>query len=73
LQYEVIVIDGISLKTEFDADSKRFFTVTSKAPFVICCRCSPTQKSMITEGIKIYRKKQTAAVGNGGNDVGMIQ
>ncbi len=82
LQYEenyknnnniVIVIDGISLKTAFDADPKRFFTVTAKAPSVICCRCSPTQKSMITEGIKIYCKKQTAAVGDGGNDVGMIQ
>lgn len=69
----VVVIDGASLKTAFETDPKRFFAVTSKAPAVICCRCSPTQKSVITEGIKIYCNKQTAAVGDGGNDVGMIQ
>ena len=69
----VIVIDGISLKAAFDYDPKRFFEVSSKAPAVICCRCSPTQKSLITEGIKTYCNKQTAAVGDGGNDVGMIQ
>lgn len=69
----VVVIDGISLKTAFDTDPKKFFEVTSKSPAVICCRCSPTQKSLITEGIKTYCKKQTAAVGDGGNDVGMIQ
>jgi len=69
----VVVIDGTSLKTAFDLDPKRFFDVTSKAPSVICCRCSPTQKSIITEGIRTYCKKQTAAVGDGGNDVGMIQ
>jgi phospholipid-translocating ATPase len=40
---------------------------------VICCRCSPTQKSLITELIGKICRKQTAAIGDGGNDVGMIQ
>ena len=36
------------------------------------CRCSPTQKALITQKIALYTKKRTAAIGDGGNDVGMI-
>ena len=36
-------------------------------------RCLPKQKATITEGIKIYAKKRVCCVGDGGNDVGMIQ
>jgi phospholipid-translocating ATPase len=36
------------------------------------CRCSPTQKAIIVKKIGIYTRKRTAAVGDGGNDVGMI-
>ena len=36
------------------------------------CRCSPTQKAIIVKKIGMYTKKRTAAVGDGGNDVGMI-
>jgi len=36
------------------------------------CRCSPTQKAIIVNRIKKYRNCRTAAVGDGGNDVGMI-
>jgi len=34
---------------------------------------SPTQKAQITLKIKQYTNKKTAAIGDGGNDVGMIQ
>jgi len=37
------------------------------------CRCSPTQKALIVGKINFFTKKRTAAVGDGGNDVGMIQ
>ena len=40
---------------------------------VVCCRCSPTQKRIIVKTIKKYTKARTAAVGDGGNDVAMIQ
>jgi phospholipid-translocating ATPase len=40
---------------------------------VVCCRCSPTQKRLIVKTIKKYTKERTAAVGDGGNDVAMIQ
>lgn len=43
------------------------------SPAVVCCRCSPTQKADVTECIKRYTGKITLGVGDGGNDVGMIQ
>jgi phospholipid-translocating ATPase len=39
----------------------------------VCCRCSPTQKSRIVKTIKKYTDKRTCAIGDGGNDVAMIQ
>ncbi len=69
----VLVIDGTSLKTAIKTNEKLFFEVASKAPAVICCRCSPTQKAQITECLKKYTGKIIACIGDGGNDVGMIQ
>ena len=45
--------------------------MTSSSMF--CCRCSPTQKRIIIKTIKNYTTARTAAVGDGGNDVAMIQ
>ena len=51
-----------------------FFTSSILSESVICCRCSPTQKSKIVNEIKKYLNKtqRTAAIGDGGNDVSMI-
>jgi phospholipid-translocating ATPase len=51
---------------------EKFFSVATLAPSVCVCRCSPTQKALIVKKIRFYTKKRTAAVGDGGNDVGMI-
>ena len=40
----VLVIDGSSLKVAINSLEKLFYEVSTKAPAVICCRCSPTQK-----------------------------
>lgn len=41
---------------------------------VVCCRCSPEQKAQIVKLLKRYRKPlRVAAIGDGGNDVSMIQ
>ncbi len=39
---------------------------------MVCCRCSPTQKAAI---VKLLKKagRRTCAIGDGGNDVSMIQ
>ena len=34
---------------------------------------SPTQKAVLTSGIKNHTKKNVLGIGDGGNDVGMIQ
>jgi len=46
-----------------------------KMPTVICCRCSPSQKKVLTEGVKSNKepKESVLGIGDGGNDVGMIQ
>ncbi|CAJ0585807.1 unnamed protein product, partial [Mesorhabditis spiculigera] len=41
---------------------------------VVCCRCSPEQKAQIVQLLKKYRAPlRVAAIGDGGNDVSMIQ
>lgn len=41
---------------------------------VVCCRCSPEQKAQIVNLLRKYRKhSRVAAIGDGGNDVSMIQ
>ena len=70
----VLVIDGNTMNIALEAENeKHFFTIASKAPAVVCCRCSPTQKTLIVRGMKTHTSMRTAAIGDGGNDVGMIQ
>jgi phospholipid-translocating ATPase len=68
-----LVIDGHSLQLYLDHLTKRFMDVTTSLPAVVCCRCSPTQKAAVTLLIKDYTKKRVCAIGDGGNDVSMIQ
>lgn len=49
------------------------FQVACNCPSVVCCRCAPTQKALIVRLLKLYAKKRCAAIGDGGNDVAMIQ
>ena len=68
-----LVIDGASLEVLLEDHKEMFYEATKKAPSVVCCRCSPTQKAEVVEMIKQYSGKQVAAIGDGGNDVSMIQ
>ena len=69
----LFIIDGDSLDLALKQCEKEFFTTAMKALSVVCCRCSPTQKRIIVKTIKKYTNARTAAVGDGGNDVAMIQ
>ena len=68
------MIDGTTVDTILSQTKleERFFQESTKAPSVCVCRCSPTQKAIITKKIAHYTGKRTAAIGDGGNDVGMI-
>lgn len=68
-----MVIDGQSLETCLRHNQQVFMDVAVRLPAVVCCRCSPTQKSEITKLIASYTGKRTCAIGDGGNDVSMIQ
>jgi phospholipid-translocating ATPase len=75
IETTVIIIDGKSLDNIIDTTDVEasFFETAIKAPCVCVCRCSPTQKALICKLIKKYTNgMRIAAVGDGGNDVGMI-
>lgn len=40
---------------------------------VICCRVTPMQKAQVVELVKKYKRAVTLAIGDGANDVSMIQ
>ena len=69
----LFILDGDTLDLALKQCQKEFYESAMKAPSVVCCRCSPTQKRLIVKNIKKYTNCRTAAVGDGGNDVAMIQ
>ena len=69
----LFIIDGDTLDLALKNCEEAFFRTAMLAPSVVCCRCSPTQKRIIVKTIKKYTDARTAAVGDGGNDVAMIQ
>lgn len=52
---------------------EQFISVAVLLPTVVACRCSPTQKADIAKLIRQYTKKRVCCIGDGGNDVSMIQ
>ncbi|KIV93301.1 hypothetical protein PV10_04526 [Exophiala mesophila] len=74
--HSVLVIDGQTL-TIIDADqaSRALFTdVAIHADSVICCRASPSQKASLVKTIRTKVKGSvTLAIGDGANDIAMIQ
>ena len=69
----VLIIDGNCLESALVNCERLFFEASLNAASVVCCRCSPTQKARIVRNIKKYTNKRICAIGDGGNDVAMIQ
>lgn len=68
-----LLIDGESLSLMLSQFRSAFITVAVTLPAVVACRCSPTQKAEVAELIRQHTKKRVCCIGDGGNDVSMIQ
>ncbi|PVH99245.1 phospholipid-translocating P-type ATPase [Periconia macrospinosa] len=69
-----IVIDGDTLKLCLDESVKRKFLLLCKqCRSVLCCRVSPAQKAAVVNMVKTGLDCLTLAIGDGANDVAMIQ
>jgi len=68
-----LLIDGQSLAIYLSYHRDAFVSIAVRLPAVIACRCSPTQKADIARLIRTFTKKRIACIGDGGNDVSMIQ
>ena len=71
-----LVVDGSSLTLIMPVQENKelLYQISAKCTAVVCCRMSPLQKSEIVKMMKNSSLKPiTAAVGDGGNDVAMIQ
>lgn len=68
-----LLIDGTSLSTFLLHHRDSYISIAVQLPAVIACRCSPTQKADIATLIRTFTKKRVACIGDGGNDVSMIQ
>lgn len=68
-----LVIDGESLQLCLTLFKNEFIEITTKLSAVVACRCSPTQKADVARLIRSFTKKRVCCIGDGGNDVSMIQ
>ncbi|KAL1915917.1 uncharacterized protein VTP21DRAFT_6305 [Calcarisporiella thermophila] len=69
-----VVIDGKALTYALEKDvEKVFLSLAVLCKAVICCRVSPLQKALVVKLVKKYVKAVLLAIGDGANDVSMIQ
>ena len=72
----MMIIDGSSLSVALRPKLvDTFLKVSRKITTLVCCRCAPSQKSQIAQLLKDHPKTKgrVLAIGDGGNDVGMIR
>ncbi|XP_065815006.1 phospholipid-transporting ATPase VB [Labrus bergylta] len=69
-----LVIDGRTLTMALESDLRdRFLELAKCCRSVLCCRVTPLQKSRVVKVVREKLKVMTLAVGDGANDVNMIQ
>ncbi|KAK1162611.1 putative phospholipid-transporting ATPase IF isoform X1 [Acipenser oxyrinchus oxyrinchus] len=69
-----LVVDGASLSLALREHEKLFMDVCRNCSAVLCCRMAPLQKAKVVRLIKTLPEKPiTLAIGDGANDVSMIQ
>ncbi|KAM8975469.1 phospholipid-transporting ATPase VA [Pelodytes ibericus] len=69
-----LVIDGKTLAFALDIkQADKFLALARQCRSVLCCRSTPLQKSMVVKLVRDKLKAMTLAIGDGTNDVSMIQ
>ncbi|XP_069628451.1 phospholipid-transporting ATPase VB isoform X2 [Haliaeetus albicilla] len=69
-----LVIDGQTLNVIFQGGlEEKFLALTKHCRSVLCCRSTPLQKSMVVKLVRRQLKVMTLSIGDGANDVSMIQ
>ena len=69
-----LVIDGDSLKLVLHDDLRqRFLLLCKQCRSVLCCRVSPAQKAAVVQLVKSGLDIMALSIGDGANDVAMIQ
>jgi len=70
-----IIVDGKSLAYIIEDKECRdhFLEIALNCQAVLCCRVSPLQKAQVVDLIRSREEVLTLAIGDGANDVGMIQ
>lgn len=69
-----VVIDGETLKYALNEENKNLFlNLGTQCETVLCCRVSPSQKAQTVSLVKEGKKAMTLSIGDGANDVAMIQ
>ncbi|KAL6937604.1 putative aminophospholipid-translocase [Hanseniaspora osmophila] len=69
----VLLIDGESLGMYLEHYKEEFFHAVIDLPAVVACRCTPQQKADVAHLIRQFTGKRVCCIGDGGNDVSMIQ
>jgi P-type E1-E2 ATPase len=70
-----LIVTGstLALVTDDPAFSTQFLDLACASKVVVCCRCTPIQKALVVGLVKDHKKSLTLAIGDGANDVSMIQ
>lgn len=69
-----LVIDGFSLRYALhDRLKQKFLLLCKQCRSVLCCRVSPAQKASVVAMVKNGLDVMTLSIGDGANDVAMIQ
>ncbi|KAJ6607681.1 phospholipid-translocating P-type ATPase [Mycena sp. CBHHK59/15] len=69
-----VVIDGDTLTHALSPELKpMFLNLGAQCETVVCCRVSPAQKALTVKLVKEGRNAMTLSIGDGANDVAMIQ
>ncbi|KAI0883071.1 phospholipid-translocating P-type ATPase [Annulohypoxylon maeteangense] len=76
IAHSVLVVDGHTLSVIEKDDSLKimFYDLAVRMDSVICCRASPSQKAGLVQAIReTVPSSLTLAIGDGSNDIAMIQ